>query len=342
MNKTKIITLKKVFLIFISVFFIGLFSSSISAYSPYNDIELSYILEGNKFNIYRIGVLNDGIYMKTKDFKDYNIDIKNFDSLDKRILANTFDSYIKRDSIKPLKSSDTDSSKKLYFRDLDDGIYLINGESKKIGSVTYIPSPVIIYLGSTPLPGGVINLEMKYDISKDSPKKKDLIVYKIWKDDNNEDRPKNIEVELIKDGKIIDTVTLNEDNNWKKEWTNLSSSSVYNVTEKDVDYKYLVSIENEGNIFKISNTKGKLKDIEENNKYIDDDEYKDKQKDLDDDREIRTKEKDEKDNREIHEKKNKKIIPKTGQLWWPIPVLLIIGSMLILYSTKQKRKSSND
>ena len=46
-------------------------------------------------------------------------------------------------------------------------------------------------------------------------------VLKIWKDDIPQSRPKEIVIQLLKDGVIYDTVTLNAVNNWRYTWEKL-------------------------------------------------------------------------------------------------------------------------
>lgn len=75
---------------------------------------------------------------------------------------------------------------------------------------------------------------------------RDIAVNKVWNDADNQDgiRAKSVEVELKADGKVIDTVTLNADNNWKHEWTGLAVNKgvgeeiVYTVDEQKVPAGY--------------------------------------------------------------------------------------------------------
>ncbi|QTE74631.1 Cna B-type domain-containing protein [Clostridiales bacterium FE2010] len=76
----------------------------------------------------------------------------------------------------------------------------------------------------------------------------DVDVKKVWNDKNNQDgyRPDDVTVNLLADGKIIDTVTLNEENEWSYSWTKLDKKAAgvdidYTVTENAVD-KYTTQI----------------------------------------------------------------------------------------------------
>ena len=85
---------------------------------------------------------------------------------------------------------------------------------------------------------------------------KDIEVKKEWNDDDNRDgiRPEQVTVNLLADGKKIDSVELNEDNQWKHTFTNLPTHKngteiQYTVEEKKVK-GYEASIQD----FTITNT----------------------------------------------------------------------------------------
>ena len=78
---------------------------------------------------------------------------------------------------------------------------------------------------------------------------------KIWKDDGNESaRPKEITVQLLKDGDVCDTQTLNKANNWRYTWEKLDDDYEWTVTEKAVS-GYETTVVQNGVTFTITNTK---------------------------------------------------------------------------------------
>ena len=77
---------------------------------------------------------------------------------------------------------------------------------------------------------------------------------KVWDDKGNEtERPREIIVQLLKDGKVYDTVTLNKDNNWRYTWASLDDRYEWLVTEKEPS-GYTVKTELRGITFVITNT----------------------------------------------------------------------------------------
>lgn len=115
-------------------------------------------------------------------------------------------------------------------------------------------------------------------------------VLKVWKRDNKKSRPKSIEVCLLRsDGIVVDKVKLNSDNQWSYTWDSLSTLYTYSVMETSVPSGYKESCYREKDSVVLTNTGS----------------YTDKKKEKKDDE-----------------------LALTGQLWWPVPVLLFVGLVL--------------
>jgi len=75
-------------------------------------------------------------------------------------------------------------------------------------------------------------------VNTHTPEETSVSVTKVWDDENNQDgrRPVSIDVQLLADGIVKETVTLNEANSWKYKWENLpvyadGKAIVYTVEE---------------------------------------------------------------------------------------------------------------
>lgn len=122
-----------------------------------------------------------------------------------------------------------------------------------------------------------------------SDKPSRIHVLKVWKRDNKKSRPKSIEVCLLRsDGIVVDKVKLNSDNQWSTTWDNLSTLYTYRVMETSVPSGYKESCTREKDTIVLTNT----------GNYTDKVEKKDE------------------------------VLPNSGQLWWPVPVLLFVGLVL--------------
>lgn len=143
----------------------------------------------------------------------------------------------------------TNSSGTVTLRDLDLGIYIIVQTNKVDGYAKITPYSVL-------LPQSIDNA-WTYDI-KASPKTDitrvvNVSVKKIWNNEGN-NNPDSIEIELLNGERVVDTITLSKDNNWYYEWTEIEYSDSYTVREKEVPEDYEATYRNEGYDFEVTNT----------------------------------------------------------------------------------------
>lgn len=132
--------------------------------------------------------------------------------------------------------------------------------------------------------------DLSVDLKYETSNKASRIhVLKVWKKDNKKSRPKSIEVCLLRsDGIVVDKVVLNSDNQWSTTWDNLSTLYTYRVMETSVPSGYKESCTREKDTIVLTNTGS--------------DKYRVEKKD--------------------------EVLPNSGQLWWPVPVLLFVGLVL--------------
>ena len=133
--------------------------------------------------------------------------------------------------------------------------------------------------------------DLSVDLKYETSNKASRIhVLKVGKKDNKKSRPKSIEVCLLRsDGIVVDKVKLNSDNQWSYTWDSLSTLYTYSVMETSVPSGYKESCFREMDSVVLTNTGN----------------YTDKKKEKKDDE-----------------------LAFTGQLWWPVPVLLFVGLVL--------------
>jgi len=81
-----------------------------------------------------------------------------------------------------------------------------------------------------------------------------LTVHKAWDDNGYPNRPDSVTVHLMKDGKSVEEVVLNEDNQWTKTWDDLDDRYQWSV-EEEVPAGYEVSYKSEDNKIFIINYK---------------------------------------------------------------------------------------
>lgn len=158
------------------------------------------------------------------------------------------------ENIKSLKQI-TDINGTVKYNDLDLGLYLV-----KQNNIVKGYSKIDSFLVMIPK---IVNNKWIYDI-KSTPKTDiirviDINVKKVWNTStsNTNDSiklPRSIEVELLLNDKVIDTVKLSKDNNWSYTWEDLAKSEEYTIKEINVPKGYTPSYQKDNNTFIVTNT----------------------------------------------------------------------------------------
>ena len=311
--------------------FLMLFSMHVSAASAVDtdkavSLTIAYghentVISGAQFDLYYVADIN--IYAEFKlsgDFEKYPVEVNNLDSAAWKSLSETLAGYIERDKLIPLDSGKTDDRGILYFpaqqTKLRPGLYLVAGKQFCQGDYRYIPEPFLVSL-----PGiNAGNNEWSYNVtvqpkyerepySLSGDRTVDRKVIKIWKNDKEEFRPEEIQVSLLKDGKIYDNIILNSSKNWQYTWKALPE---YNADGSKIEWKvvekepgsYTVSVIQEGITFIVTNTYTS-EDFPDNLDDLDDGDHK---------------------------------LPQTGVRWWPAPLLAGGGLILLIIDAVLKRR----
>ncbi len=227
-----------------------------------SSLTISYILEGepmagSNFKIYKIAdVDEEGEYTVVDAFSSYNVVFAPGDQAGWQATALALYGYARRDGIEPVTDGDTNGFGVLKVDNIGRGIYLVAGGDSEFGGYVYESEPFIV---SIPRRSGN---NLQYDVTvnpkvrRDRPVDKEIKVIKVWKDDGREaDRPGMIEVQLLGDGEVHETVRLDADNSWRYTWTGLDGTKEWLVVEKKAPEGYTVSVKREGTTVFITNTK---------------------------------------------------------------------------------------
>lgn len=137
------------------------------------------------------------------------------------------------------------------YTELDLGLYLVR-QTNKVKGYSVIDSFLVM------IPR-VIDNKWTYDIESNPKteiyKTMDVKVIKVWnKQNKNTKLPEYVKVQLLKGEEVIDTVTLNSDNNWNYTWEDIVKSDEYNVVEIDIPEGYTATYKNNEFTFTITNT----------------------------------------------------------------------------------------
>lgn len=210
-------------------------------------------INGAELTIYKIADAKEENHNLVFEYVNELSDCKvSLDNLDNDNISEEINKCL-NDSVKGISLVTEDG--KVNFEDLDLGLYLVKQTNKVEGYSVITPYLVMI--------PRVINDEWTYNVTS-KPKTDiirviDLKVTKVWNKANSNinssiNLPKEIEIELSKNGEVIDTVKLNSANNWEYTWKDLEKSDMYNVREVNVPKGYTVTYQKEGNLFIVTNT----------------------------------------------------------------------------------------
>lgn len=205
-------------------------------------------VEGAEITIYKIAdAYLDGVNLAFKYTDEFSSCSVSLDDLTIDDLSKKITLCVKPESIGT--SLITNDLGTVIFNDLDLGLYLVS-QTNKVEGYSNIDS----FLVQIPK---VIDNSWTYDIianpKTDIYKEIDLVVNKVWNTDSNK-LPEKVEIELLLDGEVIDTVILNSTNKWTHTFKNLEKSDKYSVREINIPKGYKVSYTNNEYIFTVTNT----------------------------------------------------------------------------------------
>lgn len=277
-------------------------------------------VEGVSWRVYRVGSRTGAdSFALDGDFAKCPVDLNGLvNSSDAQDAANTLAAYVKTEGFAPAGTQLSDEAGKAVFGGLEKGIYLIIGDKVTIGEYIYTPVPVLIETAE-----GENAVEAKFsvkEVTHEEPKKMSYKVSKVWKNEiESTVRPQEIKVGLYKDAELVDTVTLNESNNWTYEWESLENEE-WLAMELEVPKSYSVTYRTDGAEFWVINSYKEAQNSDDSSKP--DTSMSDTSDSVPDDPESSTPEK----------------VPQTGLLWWPVPVLAAAGIVFIAVGAKVKKK----
>lgn len=255
-RKKKIISLAGVVMSLVLCFLLGAGQILADAWPQETD-RMSLAIKyggGAEFSLYRVADMTENReFTLAGRFADCPVSLENLDIEGWKTAAQTLAVYAEKGkaegTITPDQIGMTDENGDLKWENLGTGLYLVLGSKTEDEMYTYEPTPLL-----TALPNWEndtwkhnVTLNPKFDKTKkpDKPTTK-IAALKIWEDDGQEDkRPESIEVQLLKNGEVYDTQTLNKENGWKYTWDKLPAEFQWSVVEKEVSDSYRVTYENE-------------------------------------------------------------------------------------------------
>lgn len=304
-------------------------------------ISLVCPVEGMELSLYRVAEYEEsGSFTLTEQFRKYPVSLEQKSQEGWQGTADALADYIRRDGITADAVLVSGSDKIVCFTDLNRGLYLVLGQTTELQedgkTQIYEPQTALIALPedsqgtSEETEPYQVTAVLKFE-KNDKPGKPEepenpeeeeetkIHVLKVWKQDQEKERPDSIVVELLQtdvegNTTVVDRQTLTKENQWSYTWKNLSTLMRWSVSEAEVPKGYTVAVAREGNTVVLTNTAKKpgKPDGEANPPS-----------------KRTTGKTTDKTVKKTTDKTSDKL-PQTGQLWWPVLVLLFAGAICLL------------
>ena len=300
-------------------------------------ISLVCPVEGMELSLYRVAEYEEsGSFTLTERFRKYPVSLEQKNQEGWQGTADALADYIRRDGITADAVLASGSDRTVCFTDLNRGLYLVLGQTTELQedgkTQIYEPQTALIALpeDSKETSEGIdpyqVTAVLKFE-KNDKPGKPEkpeepeeeeetkIHVLKVWKQDQEKERPDSIVVELLQtdvegNTTVVDRQTLTKENQWSYTWKNLSTLMRWSVSEAEVPNGYTVAVTREGDTVVLTNTAKKSGNP---------------------DGEVNppSKKPTDKTVNKTTDKTSDKL-PQTGQLWWPVLVLLFVGAICLL------------
>lgn len=217
-------------------------------------------LNNADINLYRLADWSaKGGYTPTGDFANHTAypvdwDILNADQQTLRDFANTMAGYIAVNKPAAENTLKTDSAGVATFNQLKDGLYLAVVAPYQGNVLTCQTAAMLVALPNVHKDADdqrTLSIEPKADCAVPPTT---ISVNKVWKDKDQSKRPESVTMNLLQDGKIYDSIMLNNANGWKYTWKGLQAKHEYTVVEANVPGNYTALVDRENNDYTVTNT----------------------------------------------------------------------------------------
>lgn len=284
---------------------------------PDQDVTLTVVcrddsqpIQGLSLCLYRVADVTENVeFSLTEKFKDSGVSLGQMNTDTWQAAADTLVDFIKtHQDLKPVDSGTTDAEGKVHFPSkqtaMKAGLYLLVGEQMQFGESVYTPGHSLVCLPEQDTEGQWQYDAVVYPKMDKTGTVVDRKVIKIWKDaGNTSKRPEKIEVNLMHDGSLYETVTLSAENQWQYTWKNLSSLGEWTAEEKNIPAGYTADVQKDGTGFVITNTYTPPATPP------------------------------------TTPPATPPHLPQTGVLWWPVPLLAVAGILLFLLGWLRRQKN---
>ena len=144
----------------------------------------------------------------------------------------------------------TDVHGKVSFTNLSLGLYFVKQTSAVAG---YAPCTSFLVTVPNHNAGGYVydvNASPKTDVTRLT----NITVKKVWNTDASTKATNSVTVQLLREGVVVETATLSDQNNWQVTYTDMPESDAYSIVEVNVPKGFTATYSKSGYVFTVTNT----------------------------------------------------------------------------------------
>ena len=191
----------------------------------------------------RINANGNLSYVYTDSFENSGID------LDDPSLAIKLDAFVLEHNVSSIKIT-TDENGTATCKDLSLGLYFIRQSGAVEG---FAPcTPFMVTVPSKNAEGYVydVNASPKTEVARLTS----ITIKKVWNTDASTQAAEHVTVQLLRNGNVVKTATLNAQNNWQVTYTDMPESDAYSIKEVNVPKGFTATYQQKGYVFTVTNT----------------------------------------------------------------------------------------
>ena len=205
-------------------------------------------ISGAELSLYHVATVslnskNNLSYIFTYAFEDCGA------ALDDPALSVKLDAFVKNHSVTAEKLV-TDLHGKVSFTNLPLGLYFIKQTSDVAG---YAPCTSFLVTVPNQSDDGYVydvNASPKTDVARLT----NITVKKVWNTDASTQAADSVTVQLLRNGVVVETATLSDQNNWQVTYSNMPESDAYSIKEVNVPKGFTATYSKSGYTFTVTNT----------------------------------------------------------------------------------------
>lgn len=205
-------------------------------------------ITGAELSLYHVATAslnskNNLSYTFTNPFMDCGF------ALDDPALSVKLDAFVEEHSVSTLKLV-TDAYGKVSFTNLPLGLYFIKQTSSVAG---YAPcKSFLVTVPNQNADGYVydVNASPKTDVASLTA----ITIKKVWNTDASTKAAERVTVQLLRDGVVVQTATLSDQNNWQVTYSDMPESDAYSIVEVNVPKGFTATYSKSNYVFTVTNT----------------------------------------------------------------------------------------